>query len=63
MLMVSMTHEGMGRCLAVEDATTREVFEIYLEQTLCGANTKTRVTAGEDDGHGLPLLDHKGESE
>ena len=34
MLMMSMTHEGMGQCLAVEDATTREVFEIYLEQTL-----------------------------
>lgn len=32
--MMSMTHEGMGQCLAVEDATTREVFEIYLEQTL-----------------------------
>jgi transposase len=29
-----MTIRGMGPCLAVEDSTTREVFEAYLERVL-----------------------------
>jgi transposase len=29
-----MSTEGMGRCLAVEGATTRGVFETYLERAL-----------------------------
>ncbi len=29
-----MSAEGMGRCLAVEGATTRAVFEVYLGQVL-----------------------------
>jgi transposase len=31
-LLASMTHEGIGPCLVVEGATTREVFETYIEQ-------------------------------
>ncbi len=30
-LLASITREGMGPCLAVEGATTREVFEAYLD--------------------------------
>jgi transposase len=33
-LLASMTHEGIGPCLVVEGATTREVFETYIEQML-----------------------------
>ena len=33
-LLASMSAEGMGRCLAVEGATTRGVFEAYLERVL-----------------------------
>ena len=33
-LVASMSAEGMGPCLAVEGATTREVFEAYLERVL-----------------------------
>ncbi len=33
-LLASITREGMGPCLAVEGATTREVFEAYLEHAL-----------------------------
>ena len=33
-LFASMTHEGIGPCLVVEGATTREVFETYIEQML-----------------------------
>src|SRR5215210_6004392 len=33
-LLSSMSLEGMGPSLAVEDATTREVFEAYVEQVL-----------------------------
>jgi hypothetical protein len=32
--LASITREGMGPCLAVEGATTREVFEAYLEHVL-----------------------------
>jgi transposase len=33
-LLASITREGLGACLAVEGATTREVFETYLEHVL-----------------------------
>jgi transposase len=33
-LLASITREGLGPCLAVEGATTREVFETYLEGVL-----------------------------
>jgi hypothetical protein len=33
-LLASITAEGIGPCLAVEGATTREVFEAYLERAL-----------------------------
>ena len=33
-LLASMTSEGMGACLAVEGATTRIVFEAYIEKVL-----------------------------
>lgn len=33
-LIASMTAEGMGACLAVEGATTKAVFEAYVEQVL-----------------------------
>ncbi len=36
-LLASMTHEGMGPCLAVVGSTTRELFEAYVEQVLLPA--------------------------
>jgi transposase len=33
-LLASITHRGLGPCLAVEGSTMREVFEAYLEQVL-----------------------------
>ena len=33
-LLASITRRGLGPCLAVEGATTREVFEAYLEYVL-----------------------------
>ena len=33
-LLASITHRGLGSCLAVEGSTTREVFEAYLERVL-----------------------------
>jgi transposase len=33
-LLASITHRGLGPCLAVEGSTTREVFEAYLEHVL-----------------------------
>jgi DDE superfamily endonuclease len=33
-LLASITREGLGPCLAVEGATTREVFETYLEHVM-----------------------------
>lgn len=33
-LLASMTPEGMGPCLAVEGATTKAVFEAYVERVL-----------------------------
>ncbi len=36
-LLASITHQGVGPCLAVEGPTTREVFEAYLERVLAPA--------------------------
>jgi transposase len=36
-LLASITHRGLGPCLAVEGSTTREVFETYLEHVLAPA--------------------------
>ena len=33
-LLASITHRGLGPCLAVEGPTTREVFETHLERVL-----------------------------
>src|SRR5215217_6169014 len=33
-LLASMTHEGMGPCLAVVGSTTKAVFEVYVEEVL-----------------------------
>ena len=33
-LLASITYGGMGRCLAVEGATTKAVFEAYVERVL-----------------------------
>ena len=33
-LLASMTREGMGACIAVEGATTKAVFEAYVEEAL-----------------------------
>ncbi len=33
-LLASMTHNGMGPCLAVAGSTTKEVFEAYVERVL-----------------------------
>jgi hypothetical protein len=33
-LIASMTHEGMGPCMAVVGSTTKAVFEAYVEEVL-----------------------------
>jgi hypothetical protein len=39
----SITREGLGPCLTVEGATTREVFEAYLERVLASILERGRV--------------------
>ena len=36
-LLASITHRGLGPCLAVEGPTRREVFEAYLERVLASS--------------------------
>jgi transposase len=36
-LLASITHRGLGPCLAVEGPTRREVFEVYLERVLASS--------------------------
>ncbi len=50
-LLASITGHGLGPCLAVEGATTREVFEAYLEGALAPSLRPGRVvvTASCDD--------------
>jgi hypothetical protein len=53
-LLASITQEGMGPCLAVEGATTREVFEAYLEHVLAPSLRPDQVVMMDN------LTSHKG---
>jgi transposase len=53
-LLASMTHEGIGPCLAVEGATTSEVFESYIEQMLGPALRPGQIVVMDN------LSSHKG---
>jgi transposase len=54
-LLASMTSEGMGACLAVEGATTRIVFEAYIEKVLLPSLRYGQVVVMDN------LSAHKGE--
>jgi transposase len=54
-LLSSMSMEGMGSSLAVEDATTAAVFETYVEQILAPTLRKGQVVVMDN------LSSHKGE--
>jgi transposase len=54
-LLASMTAEGMGPCLAVEGATTRIVFEAYVEKGLVPSLRRGQVVVMDN------LSAHKGE--
>ena len=54
-LLASMTAEGMGPCLAVEGATTRLVFEAYIEKVLLPSLRREQVLVMDN------LSAHKGE--
>jgi transposase len=54
-LLASMTAEGMGPCLAVEGATTRIVFEAYIEKVLLPSLRHGQVVVMDN------LSAHKGE--
>jgi transposase len=54
-LLASMTAEGMGPCLAVEGATTRIVFEAYVEKGLVPSLGRGQVVVMDN------LSAHKGE--
>ncbi len=53
-LLASMSVEGMGPSLAVEDATNREVFETYLERVLAPTQRRDQVVVMDN------LSAHKG---
>jgi transposase len=53
-LLASITREGMGPCLTVEGATTREVFEAYLEHVLVPSLRPGQVVVMDN------LTSHKG---
>ncbi len=53
-LLASIMHEGVGPCLAVEGATTREVFEAYLEGVMVPSLSPGRVVVMDN------LSAHKG---
>jgi len=53
-LLASITRRGVGPCLAVEGATTREVFETYLERVLAPALSPGQVVVMDN------LSSHKG---
>jgi transposase len=53
-LLASITREGLGPCLAVEGATTREVFETYLESVLAPTLVSGQVVVMDN------LSAHKG---
>ena len=54
-LLASMSLEGMGLCLAVEGATTRIVFETYIEKVLLPSLRHGQVVVRgglqQDEGH------------
>ena len=54
-LLASMTAEGMGACLAVQGATTRIIFETYLEKVLLPSLRGGQVVVMDN------LSAHKGE--
>jgi len=54
-LLASMTAEGMGPCAAVEGATTKAVFEAYVEQVLAPALSPGQIVVLDNLGA------HKGE--
>ena len=53
-LLASITAEGLGPCLAVEGATTREVFEAYSERVLAPTLRSAQVVVMDN------LSAHKG---
>ena len=53
-LLSCMTYEGMGPSLAVEGATTREVFETYIEKVLAPTLREGQVVVMDN------LSSHKG---
>ncbi len=53
-LLASITHRGVGPCLAVEGPTTREVFEAYLERVLAPTLRAGQTVAMDN------LSSHKG---
>ena len=55
-LLASMTPEGMGPCLAVEGATTKAVFEAYVERVLAPSLWPGQVVVVMDN-----LGAHRGE--
>jgi transposase len=54
-LLASITRKGLGPCLALEGATTREVFEAYLEHALAPTLKPGQIVVMDD------LSAHKGE--
>jgi transposase len=54
-LLASMTHEGMGPCLAVVGGTTKALFESYVERVLAPALRAGQVVVMDN------LAAHKGE--
>jgi transposase len=54
-LLASMSIEGMGECLAVEGATTKAVFEAYVERVLAPSLRAGQVVVMDN------LSAHKGE--
>lgn len=49
-LIASMTSEGMGPCLAVEGATTKAVFEAYVERVLLPSLSPGQVVVVDNLG-------------
>ena len=54
-LLASMTREGMGPCIAVEGATTKAVFEAYVEEALAPSLGPGQVVVMDN------LSSHKGQ--
>ena len=54
-LLASITHEGMGPCIAVEGASTKAVFEAYVEEALAPSLQAGQVVVMDN------LSSHKGQ--